>query len=884
MRRLREAVRLKRTERWQNNDWILHVDNARPHTAHVVLQFLAKHSTIQIPYPPYSPDLAPNDFFLYSKLKMKLKGRKFDNVDMIQAESKATLRNLSKSDFISCFDNWKKRWNRNMNAGQAASIFTIIKTNFGPEVFKMARQLEKTMIKFARTKHSSYFNHRFKDLNIIPPSLNVKALVRTSFGRQIARRASLQFVKARIQESHRMVHIQRQCLASQQSAISELLDENYMKILEESIQRGIKKIEERLMITMRNKLDRWAPRIKKVDPRRVCNISGKDLTEDQLRLLDKGSNYRPMPLKTDYIRLISNIENGIRNLNENDKIIIRNKISNVISRKTKKQNNFELEKAKLSEWEAIKKLKNDEEIVITKADKGGKTVVMKIEDYNDKITNFLNDNNTYEEIREDPTEKIKLKISKFIKNMKSKDIDKRKMKLEDVAAPLFKGLPKIHKEGVPLRPIVSGFKAPTRDLADWLKNQVPSTRKISGLNDHEIMVSFDVKSLFTNINRTLALKELREYFEVKRQDCVNKGLEIDEMIEGFRLCLDNIYFRYGDKFYRQKDGTAMGCPTSMIIADIVMASVDKKAILIEGIKIWGRYIDDVFAVIRKENLDEIMVMLNNLEKGIEFTVETEREGFLSFLDVGLTRKEDGSILTSVFRKPTDCGIHLNFNSNNPMIHKRQVIKSLVERAKQAIEAKQRRIEQQRQRRLNSPVRERHNEQQRQYRMNMSENQRALQRENSRLRMQRIRQGDNLPLPTGTCFEEDQIPLHFCGQLDQVCPKCRANPCHSREVHNHLLTGMSCYMGGLQYREILPLGSVRSSSGSCSRTPTRTALACVENAEIDVSSVLLSLQIQPCGLDGTCASVSPRHVQMVEGMSSMSSWYKIQTHRGICILS
>ncbi|UYV77667.1 hypothetical protein LAZ67_15001855 [Cordylochernes scorpioides] len=116
---LREAVRLKRPERWQNNDWILHVGNARPHTAHVVLQFLAKHSTIQIPHPPYSPDLAPNDFFLYPKLKMNLKGRKFDNVDMIQAESKATLRNLSKSDFISCFDNWKKRWNGCIEAGGA---------------------------------------------------------------------------------------------------------------------------------------------------------------------------------------------------------------------------------------------------------------------------------------------------------------------------------------------------------------------------------------------------------------------------------------------------------------------------------------------------------------------------------------------------------------------------------------------------------------------------------------------------------------------------------------------------------------------------------------------------------------------------------------------
>ncbi|UYV74401.1 hypothetical protein LAZ67_11003407 [Cordylochernes scorpioides] len=117
MRCLREAVRLKRPERWQNNDWILHVGNARPHTAHVVLQFLAKHSTIQIPHPPYSPDLAPNDFFLYPKLKMNLKGRKFDNVDMIQAESKATLRNLSKSDFISCFDNCKKRWNGCIEAG-----------------------------------------------------------------------------------------------------------------------------------------------------------------------------------------------------------------------------------------------------------------------------------------------------------------------------------------------------------------------------------------------------------------------------------------------------------------------------------------------------------------------------------------------------------------------------------------------------------------------------------------------------------------------------------------------------------------------------------------------------------------------------------------------
>ncbi|UYV80218.1 hypothetical protein LAZ67_18002061 [Cordylochernes scorpioides] len=98
--------------------------------------FLAKHSTTQLPHPPYSPDLAPNDFFLYPILKIKLKGRKFDNVDMIQAESKTTL-SLSNDDFISCFDNWKKRCHKCIEAERAyfekilnmiRNIVTVAKT------------------------------------------------------------------------------------------------------------------------------------------------------------------------------------------------------------------------------------------------------------------------------------------------------------------------------------------------------------------------------------------------------------------------------------------------------------------------------------------------------------------------------------------------------------------------------------------------------------------------------------------------------------------------------------------------------------------------------------------------------------------------------------
>ena len=51
-----------------------------------------------IPHPPYSPDLAPCDF-LFSKMKLKLKGRQFDTIEEIQAESQRLLDTLIEKDF-----------------------------------------------------------------------------------------------------------------------------------------------------------------------------------------------------------------------------------------------------------------------------------------------------------------------------------------------------------------------------------------------------------------------------------------------------------------------------------------------------------------------------------------------------------------------------------------------------------------------------------------------------------------------------------------------------------------------------------------------------------------------------------------------------------------
>jgi histone-lysine N-methyltransferase SETMAR len=62
-----------------------------------------------VPHPPYSPDLAPYDFALFCKLKMKLKGRRFETVSDIQRELLAVLDNIVENDFHSAFEEWGEK-------------------------------------------------------------------------------------------------------------------------------------------------------------------------------------------------------------------------------------------------------------------------------------------------------------------------------------------------------------------------------------------------------------------------------------------------------------------------------------------------------------------------------------------------------------------------------------------------------------------------------------------------------------------------------------------------------------------------------------------------------------------------------------------------------
>jgi hypothetical protein len=63
---------------------------------------------VVIPLLPYSPDLAPYDFALFPKLKMKLKGRRFETVSDIQRELQVVLNSMKENDFHGAIEAWKK--------------------------------------------------------------------------------------------------------------------------------------------------------------------------------------------------------------------------------------------------------------------------------------------------------------------------------------------------------------------------------------------------------------------------------------------------------------------------------------------------------------------------------------------------------------------------------------------------------------------------------------------------------------------------------------------------------------------------------------------------------------------------------------------------------
>lgn len=88
---------------------VLHFDNARPHTARKVTQFMEEHHMKKAPQPAYSPDIAPSDFFLFGYLKNKLQGEHFDSVDSLYESVIEIFNEIPKTTLQATFQEWERR-------------------------------------------------------------------------------------------------------------------------------------------------------------------------------------------------------------------------------------------------------------------------------------------------------------------------------------------------------------------------------------------------------------------------------------------------------------------------------------------------------------------------------------------------------------------------------------------------------------------------------------------------------------------------------------------------------------------------------------------------------------------------------------------------------
>jgi hypothetical protein len=84
----------------------------------VIHDFLANMNITVLPQPPYSPDLASADIFLFPKLKSTLKGRRFRMIQEITENSQTELRAIPKKAYQNCFQKWQRCWELCINAGE----------------------------------------------------------------------------------------------------------------------------------------------------------------------------------------------------------------------------------------------------------------------------------------------------------------------------------------------------------------------------------------------------------------------------------------------------------------------------------------------------------------------------------------------------------------------------------------------------------------------------------------------------------------------------------------------------------------------------------------------------------------------------------------------
>ena len=203
------------------------------------------------------------------------------------------------------------------------------------------------------------------------------------------------------------------------------------------------------------------------------------------------------------------------------------------------------------------------------------------------------------------------------------------------------------------------------------------------LRSNEVMVSFDVKSLFTTVPVDEAIEVILQKLSEDKTLEDRTALSPEQITKLLELCLRTTYFSFRGEFYRQRDGAAMGSPVSPVVANIYMEMFEEMVLGTsqQPPTIWKRYVDDTFRVMDGRHVNGFLEHINSQRPSIKFTMERGNDMILPFLDTLLTRKEDRKLDISVYRKPTHTDRYLQYSSHHPLHVRRGVVLCLFQRAR-----------------------------------------------------------------------------------------------------------------------------------------------------------------------------------------------------------